>query len=227
MTARGTDPTVDARSGQSGDTSAVAGEDTSAEKARLRRILLAARRALSPRARAERDAALTGAALRLATGTDPSLGVVGVDHGPVCAYLPLGAEPGGPGFVDTLTAAGVDVLLPVVPSGPGPLDWARHDGRLVLGPLGVHEPAGRRLGADAVADAVLVLVPALAVDRRGIRLGRGGGYYDRTLGRATGVVVAVIGVGELVEGLPTLPHDRPVAAALLPDAGLVTLGKTG
>lgn len=197
--------------------------DAAAEKAELRHRLLAARHALPPHARAERDAALTTAAVRLAAEIPPATKVA---HRYVCAYLPFGAEPGGSRFVDALAAAGVDVLLPVVPAGARPLDWARHDGRLVSGPRGVREPAGPRLGPDVIAGAALVLVPALAADRRGVRLGRGGGFYDRTLIRATGPVVAVLGVGELVDQLPAEPHDRRVTGALLPDAGLVTLGKT-
>ncbi len=188
-----------------------------------RRRVLAARRALSPQALAARDAALVAGAVAAALSVD----------GPVCAYLPVGTEPGGAGLVDALAAAGIEVLLPVVPReapvppAAGPLDWARHDGVLRDGPLGLREPAGTRLGPAAVAEASLVLVPALAVDRTGTRLGRGGGFYDRTLPLATGRVVALVGEGELVdEALPAEAHDRPVDAALLP-AGLVTLGKPG
>ena len=84
----------------------------------------------------------------------------------------------------------------------GGLDWAAYSGPadLVPGVLGTREPAAARLGAGALAAAAAVLVPALAVDRRGIRLGRGGGYYDRALRlvAARTPVVALLHDGELV-----------------------------
>ena len=69
-------------------------------------------------------------------------------------------------------------------------------------------------------DVDVVLVPALLVDRTGIRLGRGGGSYDRALPRARGLVVALLHEGELVDALPAQPHDVRVAAVALP-SGLV------
>ena len=105
----------------------------------------------------------------------------------------------------------------------GDLDWAAYDGTLAPGPLGVLEPAGPRLGPNAVAACDLVLVPALLVDRAGRRLGRGGGCYDRALARATGLTVALLHDGEWVEHVPTEPHDIPVQAVVTPSTGLVRL----
>jgi 5-formyltetrahydrofolate cyclo-ligase len=151
-----------------------------------------------------------------------------VTGGPICAYLPVGSEPGSPGLVAALHAAGHQVLLPVVPPEPGPLEWARYTGHeeLAAGPLGLREPTGDRLGVHAVAGARLVLLPALAADRDGRRLGRGGGYYDRTLPlTGAGVpLVVVLNDEELVDELPAEPHDRRVTAALLADAGHTPLG---
>jgi 5-formyltetrahydrofolate cyclo-ligase len=148
--------------------------------------------------------------------------------GPVCVYLPVGSEPGSPELVADLRDAGHEVLLPVVPRDPGPLDWAAYAGpdSLTAAPLGLREPTGPRLGPDAIARARLVLVPGLAADRSGVRLGRGAGHYDRTLSLAAPDVpiVIVLNDEELVEHLPAEPHDRPVTGALLPGAGLVTLG---
>ena len=77
-----------------------------------------------------------------------------------------------------------------------------------------------------MADAGLVVVPALAVDHRGVRLGRGGGHYDRTLplaGAGTRLV-ALVGDDELVEGpLPAEPHDVAVHAVWRPRAGVTPL----
>jgi 5-formyltetrahydrofolate cyclo-ligase len=184
------------------------------DKQAWRTLLLTARDALSADARAARDQALVAAALRLAASTG----------GPICAYVPVGTEPGGPTLVSALVDAGHEVLLPVVPRERGPLEWARFDGTFARGPLGLREPAGERLGVEAIGTAALVLVPGLAVDRRGIRLGRGAGYYDRSLPFARAPLVMLLHDDELVERLPADPHDHPVTAALVPKAGLVTLG---
>lgn len=185
----------------------------STEKAVLRKRLAAARRARSAAARAEPAAALARSAVRLAATTG----------GPVCAYLPIGSEPGSIELVDALVAAGHEVLLPVVPDRPGPLDWARYRGPddLAPGPRGLREPAGPRLGPRAIGTARLVLVPGLAADHAGHRLGRGGGFYDRTLDLAAPgtPLVVVLYDEELLPRVPSEPHDRKVTGAMLPGAG--------
>ena len=71
----------------------------------------------------------------------------------------------------------------------------------------------------------MVVVPAVAVDRAGVRLGRGGGSYDRVLARVPpGVpVIALLYDGELCAALPAGPHDRRVTAVVTPSAGFVPL----
>ena len=153
----------------------------------------------------------------------------------VCAYWPLGSEPGSPELLDQLADAGVTVLLPVVTLGAGgepePLGWGEYSpGDLVEGPFGLREPSGPVRGPDAIAAAGLVLVPALAVDRSGVRLGRGAGFYDRSLTLcAPGTrLVAVVRDDELVDELPRDSHDVPMTHALTPGAGLVALdGSSG
>ncbi len=68
-----------------------------------------------------------------------------------------------------------------------------------------------------------MIVPALLVARDGTRLGRGGGSYDRALARATGLTVALLHDGELVDALPAEPHDVAVQAAATPSLGVVRL----
>jgi 5-formyltetrahydrofolate cyclo-ligase len=155
---------------------------------------------------------------------------VGGLSGTVCAYWPVGAEPGSVLMLDALLAAGCRVLLPVVVPGAGPLDWAEYapgSATLAAGPYGLLEPVGQRLGVAAVASAETVLVPALAVDRRGVRLGRGGGYYDRSLLLAApeAALVAVVRDSEVVAELPAEPHDVPMTAALTPSSGFTPLGR--
>jgi 5-formyltetrahydrofolate cyclo-ligase len=151
--------------------------------------------------------------------------------GPVCAYLPIGAEPGSIALLDGLRAAGRSVLLPVVPPRPGALDWAPYLGPESLGPgpLGLREPTTARLGPAAIRTAVAVLVPALAADRAGHRLGRGGGYYDRTLGGITPgtELLALLHDGELLDAVPTDPHDHPVTGVAMPTHGIVVTGNIG
>jgi 5-formyltetrahydrofolate cyclo-ligase len=180
-----------------------------------RNRVLAARRELSADAR---DREATSLAERVA-----KLGHAGQT---VCCYVPVGTEPGSPAMLDALAARGVRVLLPVV-TGLEPLDWAAYTGpdSLVPGPFGLREPTGAPLGPHALAEADLVLVPALAVDRTGIRLGRGAGHYDRSLplvDRDT-PVIAVVRDDELVDRLPAEAHDVRMTSALAPGRGLVTL----
>jgi 5-formyltetrahydrofolate cyclo-ligase len=140
----------------------------------------------------------------------------------IAAYAPIGPEPGSVALLDELTGRGLVVLLPVVSADI--LDWAMYDGALVPGPWGLREPAGPRLGPAALSTADAVLVPALAVDRRGTRLGRGAGCYDRSLRRVRPgtPLVALLHDGELVdEVLPAEPHDVPMTAAITPTGGLV------
>ncbi|WP_410669567.1 5-formyltetrahydrofolate cyclo-ligase [Amycolatopsis sp. cmx-4-68] len=151
-----------------------------------------------------------------------------VTAGTVCAYLPFGTEPGTTTLVDALAAGGARVLLPVIVSRADPLEWAQYTGEAGLVPSrfrGIREPGGKRLGADAVGAAELILVPALAVDRRGVRLGRGAGHYDRSLvfAAANAVLLAVVRDEELVERLPGEPHDVRMSGALTPGRGVLEL----
>lgn len=196
------------------------GEVDEIAKWEWRRRLSAARRAVPVAVREAEAAALAAAELPLGL------------PGTVCAYWPVGAEPGSPALLDDLVRRGCRVLLPVVSNPadpPGPLDWAEYTGAesLRAGPLGLREPAGPRLGCVAIATAVLVLVPALAVDRHGVRLGRGGGHYDRTLPLASPStpLVAIVRDDEVLASLPVQPHDVPVTAALTPGRGLLPLNQ--
>jgi 5-formyltetrahydrofolate cyclo-ligase len=145
----------------------------------------------------------------------------------VAAYVSVPGEPGTGPLLDALLGRGRHVLLPVLLPDDD-LDWARFDGSLVAAGRGLLEPPGPRLGPEAIATADVVLVPALAVDRAGVRLGRGGGSYDRALGRVpVGTpTCALLHDGELLDSVPSEPHDRPVSAAATP-SGIVALPSRG
>lgn len=147
----------------------------------------------------------------------------------VCAYVPVGSEPGSPTVLDSLVAAGVRVLLPVARTDdaghPLPLTWGDYRGELVAASFGLREPPSPHLPAEAIGTASTVVVPALAVDRAGSRLGRGAGYYDRSLAMAdpSARLIAVVRDDEVLDRIPAEPHDVPMTHALTPGGGLVEL----
>ena len=149
----------------------------------------------------------------------------------VAAYVPVGTEPGTTTMLDALMRRGLRVLLPVARTGddgaPHPLRWGPYrPGALVSAQFGLREPGPPWLPPEALGQAGLVLVPALAVDRNGVRLGRGAGFYDRSLPLADpdAPLIAVIREEELLDELPADPHDVPMTHVLTPAGGLQALG---
>lgn len=140
-------------------------------------------------------------------------------------------EPGSIALLDALSATGVKVLLPVsrtdAHGDPLPLWWSSYSrGELIPAAFGLLEPAGEASPPATIAEAQIILVPALAVDRRGVRLGRGAGFYDRSLPLRNPIakLIAVVRDEELLDELPGEPHDVPMTHALTPGNGLVELG---
>ncbi|MEW1690371.1 5-formyltetrahydrofolate cyclo-ligase [Streptomyces sp. NPDC091265] len=182
-------------------------------KALLRRELSAARRLLTAQDVERAAAALAREALALPEVSGART---------VAAYVSVGREPGTRALLDALRTRGVRVLLPVL-LADNDLDWAPYEGagRLLPAGRGLLEPDGERLGPEAVLDADVVLLPGLAVDGRGMRLGRGGGSYDRVLARlaAAGAHPALIVLlygDEVAARVPEEPHDHPVDAVVTP-----------
>ncbi|MFJ9340146.1 5-formyltetrahydrofolate cyclo-ligase [Streptomyces sp. NPDC101733] len=183
----------------------------------MRSELRSARRALSPEARRAAARALADSALALPELTGAHT---------VAAYVSVGAEPGTRELLDALRAAGKRVLLPLL-LPDNDLDWALYEGPESLaetahaGKMRLLEPSGPPLGPEAVTGADAVLLPGLAVDRRGMRLGRGGGSYDRVLARleragAHPALVVLLYDEEVVARVPEEPHDHPVRAVATP-----------
>ena len=192
---------------------------TAQTKAGIRRALISARRAVTEDVHQREAEQLCS---HLADAVDEAR--------TVCAYLPVGTEPGSPALLDRLGELCEAVLLPVTQIGPDgehlPLRWGRYaPGTLVSARFGLREPAQPWLAPTAIAQASVVLVPALAVDRAGVRLGRGGGFYDRSLPlcAARTRLVAVVRDGEVVDSLPGEPHDVRMTHALTPGGGLIAL----
>jgi 5-formyltetrahydrofolate cyclo-ligase len=179
-------------------------------KSALRERLLARRANRTPAERRAAAAALTRALLE---------GLAGART--IAAFAPDETEPGAGRLPAAFTQLGARVLLPVTPDAGRDLRWAVDTGRLTPGRYGLLEPVGPRLGPTAIGAADVVVVPAVAVARDGVRLGRGGGYYDRALllARPDAVLVALVFDDELVDRLPAEPHDRLVTAVVTPSGG--------
>jgi 5-formyltetrahydrofolate cyclo-ligase len=191
--------------------------DPVAAKAALRAQFLARRRARSAPERSAAAAAVVSAVLRGLAGTRT-----------LAAYVPDETEPGAGRLPAAYTQLGARVLLPIIPATGRELGWAVDTGRLAAGRFGLFEPVGPRLGPTAIGAADVVVVPALAADRRGVRLGRGGGYYDRALvhARPDAILVALVFDDELVDELPAEEHDRRVDAVVTPSGGWQHLGSS-
>lgn len=186
-------------------------------KSDLRRQLLAARASLSVADRRDAGRSLRDLVLDL-----PETGMAGA----IAAYVSVGSEPPTRAIVYALWKRGSYVLLPVM-TADNDLDWASYEGpdSLRPGPHGLLEPTEPPRGPGAITSADLIVVPALAVDRRGNRLGRGGGCYDRALARVGPAVptIALLYDGELVDELPAGPLDRPVTVVAQPSGGITRL----
>lgn len=176
---------------------------------KVRQAVFARREAVSAPVRTARDEAIR---LRLCSVVEPGR--------LVCAYVPDGGEAGGGDLPQTLVNLGAEVLLPVSPTS-GPLGWAAYLGADDLRPgrFGIPVPSSPPAGPERLADADLVLVPAVAVDRAGHRLGRGGGYYDRSLVhvRPGTRVLAILDPEDVLDRVPAEPHDVCVHSVITPD----------
>lgn len=126
----------------------------------------------------------------------------------VALYRALPSECGTELVAAALQAAGRELCYPLVVSGARPLQF-RKAGRFVTGVLGVEEPTGEPV---ALSDIGLLVVPAVVMDERGGRIGRGRGHYDATLAGYGGQSVALVFESQLVPEVPVGDHDLRVGA---------------
>lgn len=178
-------------------------------KDELRLLVRQARRVLSPDARTEAGWRIAEAAQQLVTGSNHT----------ITSYLHLPFEPPTDILNRHLLQAGHQVLVPRIVGSD--LHWARFTEQIDLGigPMGIREPRGP---AVPLSDVHTMFVPALAVDRRGMRLGQGGGFFDRTLATIARhsdggpLIVAVTFADEFVEEVPAEWFDHAVDALVTP-----------
>ena len=139
-------------------------------------------------------------------------------------YVSRPHEPGTLRLLEALTARGVEVIVPQLGEGlqRGWAVYTSTDDLVERSPGRPPEPSGEFLPQERIADAQLIVVPALAADTLGTRLGQGAGWYDRALADATpGVpIVALVFDDEFYDAeeraLPRQHHDVSVDIVVTP-----------
>ncbi|HZU92335.1 MAG TPA: 5-formyltetrahydrofolate cyclo-ligase [Microbacterium sp.] len=185
-----------------------------------------AKRALRAELRERRqllsDAQRESAADAIGTRLDELVDSIGARS--ISCFLSTTTEPGTRDFVTRAVRRGIRVLLPVT-RADGLLDWAvaTDDGEIAEGLHGLPEPTGEVLSPMAVNDVDLMIIPAAAVDRTGMRMGWGRGYFDKTIGsmQKCPPVYAVIYDSEVLDSLPREVHDQPVTGVVTPTQTLI------
>jgi 5-formyltetrahydrofolate cyclo-ligase len=184
-------------------------DEAESQKRALRAEIRERRRIRTSTERASAEAAITQHLIDLATGLKVRS---------LSAYLSMTDEPGTREFVKWACDQDIRVLLPISRED-GLLDWAPYDGRgEEVDFLGLPTPTSELLGPIAINDVDLIVIPAAAIDKTGMRMGWGRGYFDKTLGSMEGCppVYAVIFDDELVDTVPRERHDQPVNGVVTP-----------
>ena len=141
---------------------------------------------------------------------------LGVNY--LAAYLSTPNEPPTRDFLSWACKRGIRVILPIS-RDDGLLDWAPYDASEESEDItGMPVPTSELLNPMAINDVGLILVPAASVDRSGMRMGWGQGYFDKTLGSMEKCppVYAVIFDDELVDSVPSEVHDKRVNGVVTP-----------
>jgi 5-formyltetrahydrofolate cyclo-ligase len=184
-------------------------DDVSLQKRALRAELRERRRTRTSTERAADDTGLTAQLERLTED-------LGISY--LAAYLSTPDEPPTREFLSWACQRGIRVILPIS-RADGLLDWAPYDASDEMADIqGMPAPTSEVLSPMTINDVGLILVPAATVDRSGMRMGWGQGYFDRTLGsmEACPPVYAVIFDEELVDSVPSEVHDKRVNGVVTP-----------
>lgn len=178
-------------------------------KNRIRAEMLDKRRTLEPDAAAQRSRPILTALL--ATDAFKTARFV-------LAYLPLRGEVRTQGILEACRQAGKQVFVPAWRARTGQYEPARLDAGTpcTRGEHGVQEPKGKKWAPIATID--LALVPGLAFDTAGHRLGRGGGHYDRMLKHCAGVTIGLAFHFQMLTLVPAEPHDVRMDAVITEQA---------
>ena len=188
-------------------------------KKEQRRRFRTIRKQLGEERRAELDASIEERFLALSEYADAEV---------LLAYLDFGPEVRTRGIIAAAWAAGKTVALPWCVPGTYEMRWFRVTSfdDLVRSSLGVEEPvptdeAEQLLGTG---QRMMALVPGLAFDPQGFRMGYGGGFYDTFLAKFDGVSVGLCREPQMVESLPDLgvidAHDL-AAQIVVTDARVI------
>lgn len=179
------------------------------DKKQLRTQLLALRRGLGPSVRAEVDARIADAVTATEEWREASS---------ILTYLSVRDEVDTRELVRLAREDGKVVAAPRV-TGPRSLAWYRVEAgdELEVSAMGIEEPAARgerRVDPACLGERSVALVPGLAFDEMGYRLGYGGGFYDTFLGRFRGVSIGLCRDAALMPSLADMGalevHDRAV-----------------
>jgi len=196
-------------------------------KAQLRQQIRAARREALATLTAEQATARADL-LMLKVLADDDVAEACSRGAAITAFASLTTEPPTALLLHALTERGATVLLPIVGGDRG-LSWAKYQGAAHLHPatMQIPEPDGDVVATNA--DDLLklgvrvLLLPGLAVDETGARLGQGGGYYDTLLGslptanQGGPIRIALVGPGEVLppNTIPMEPHDQRIDRVII------------
>ncbi len=134
---------------------------------------------------------------------------------PVCVfcYISTGKEAGTRRIIETLWQRGIQTAVPKVSGSEMDFFFIQDWEETSPGTMGILEPSLKKMGSErlkraVVQDGSVFLIPGLAFDKQGDRLGYGGGYYDKFFNRIQNITCTKIGIGYEFQIVKTIPRER-------------------